>query len=130
MIKVSVIAQHGILIIPKSRQGMRSEMVKRTQRVGTCYGVFKMLQRPKMVVKTRLHQRHDIMSDLIRCKWDWTGVRDILGRGLAVVIVIIPLATCGFSILHQIAGGFAHLAIEIFHSQRFAPLCPCFKNTV
>ena len=63
-----------------------------------------MLQRPKVSVKTRLHQRDDITSDLIRCEWDWTRVRDILGRGLAVVMVIVPLATCGFSILHQIAG--------------------------
>ena len=92
MIKVSVVAQHGILIIPKSRQGMRDEMVKRTKRVGTCNGVFKMLQRPKVSVKTCLHQRDDITGDFIRCEWDWTGVRDILGRGLAVVMVIIPLA--------------------------------------
>ena len=130
VIEVSVFAQHGILIIPKSWQGMRDEMVKRTQRVGTCHGVFKMLQGPKVSVKTCLHHLDDITSNLIRCDRDWTGVRDILGRGLAVVMVIIPSAAYGFSILHQISGGFAHLAIEIFHSQRFAPLCPCFKNTV
>ncbi|NDH22237.1 MAG: hypothetical protein EBY46_13315 [Rhodobacteraceae bacterium] len=75
MIKVSVVAQHGILIIPKSRQGMRDEMVKRTQRVGTCNGVFKMLQRPKVSVKTCLHQRDDITGD-------WAN-GEITGQGVA-----------------------------------------------
>jgi hypothetical protein len=49
---------------------------------------------------------------------------DVIRGGLAVVVVVVPLAALGLVAVHQEAGLAPHLAVEPLHPQFLAPLGP------
>ena len=119
--------QHRVLIIAKSRQGVGDEMRQDLQGLRARGGKVKGEQITEVVPIARLHKVKHRLGLSIRRKAERLGELQPLLRGLAVVVVEIPFAPCGIVALHQQAGLAAHLAVEILHPQRLAPLGPIFE---
>ena len=84
-------------------------------------------QRPEAVAEPRLHEVQHPFHRLVRRELHRPAVVDGIGRGLAVVVVIVPLPALGLVAVHQKARLAPHLAVEILHPQRLAALGPVFE---
>ena len=124
MIEEAIVIQHRILKIAELRQRVLDEMRQRAARLSLIGGIPERAQGAETVAKSRLDQIKHLFHRVVRCEFHRAVEIDSIGRGFAVVVVEIPLAACGLTILHQQAGFAPHLAIEILHPQRFAPLGP------
>ena len=78
----------------------------------------------EVVGKSRSDKIENLARDRVGRKMGDIGHEQVGRRGLAVLRVEIPAAADGFVAVHQQSRAPAHLAVEIFHAQRFAPLAP------
>ena len=119
--------QHRILVIAEMRQCGLQEMRECRLGIGAGGGKPEGFERPEMVGKTCLDQINHLAGDRIGGKAQRLRHQKVALRGLAVVMVEIPLAAFRLLAVHQQPGLAAHLAVEILHAQRLAPLSPAIE---
>ena len=124
MIKKFVVVQHRILIIAKLGQATLDPMRQMLARLPCVGGKPERAQIAEIVAKTAGDQIKHLLDGVIWSKLHRPRVIHAVRGRFAVVMVVIPLAALGLVAIHQKARLAAHIAVEIFHPQLFAPFGP------
>ena len=127
--QVALPLHHRILVIAELRQGVFDEMRQRPAGLSRVGGKGEGAERAEVVGKAGLDKIEHLFDRLVRREPHGRGV-DLARGGFAVVVVVVPLVAGGLVAVHHQAGLASHLAIEILHPQRLAPLGPVLEILV
>ena len=118
------VLEHGVLVVAEAGEAFLDEMVEDLEGALMGDGVMEGLEVTEMVGEFAGNVFEGLAGDGVGREAGGLGNDSAFGRGLAVVVIVVPFAALGVIAVHEDVIAAAHLAVEEFHAELFAARGP------